>query len=72
MLDDAGIAAIGNVLRSAAPDAEVLLVGSYARGEANDRSNLDLLVVEPLVTAGHHKIARLKRAFGRPVLAWIC
>ncbi|RJO64898.1 MAG: nucleotidyltransferase domain-containing protein [Myxococcales bacterium] len=35
------------VLRSAAPEAEVILFGSYARGDARPDSDVDFLVVIP-------------------------
>src|SRR5262249_15644394 len=42
----------------------VFLFGSYADGTADDRSDLDLLVVEASVAARRHEIARLRRAMG--------
>jgi predicted nucleotidyltransferase len=66
MLDEAGITAIVDRLREAAPDAQVFLFGSYADGTADDRSDLDLLVVEPSVAARGHEAARLGRALGDP------
>jgi predicted nucleotidyltransferase len=64
MVDEAGIAGIVKLLSAAAPEAEVFLFGSYASGTANEQSDLDLLVVEPFVSARLHEIARLKRALG--------
>lgn len=37
----------GRRLAAAAPDADVILFGSRARGEARPDSDLDLLVIEP-------------------------
>ena len=73
MLDEAGIAAIVNLLRAAAPDAEVFLFGSYARGAATDRSDLDLLVVEPIVNAAASRNRPAETApWGSRAFAWIC
>lgn len=36
-------------LAAAAPDAQVILFGSHARGEASPHSDVDFLVVEPEV-----------------------
>ena len=66
MLDEAEIAAAAILLRDAAPEAELFLFGSYARGEAHSGSDLDLLVVEPEVHARRHEIARLKGVLARP------
>ncbi len=47
MIDDATIAKAVELLRGAAPDATIILFGSYARGDPRRDSNLDFLVVEP-------------------------
>ena len=49
------------LIRRAAPLAEVFLYGSYARGDAHAGSDLDLLVVEPVVGLRRMEIARLTR-----------
>ena len=50
------------ILGEAAAPARVILFGSYARGEADDDSDLDFLVVTPEVVARHAEAVRLRRA----------
>jgi predicted nucleotidyltransferase len=51
----------GRKLAAATDGARVILFGSYARGEATASSDLDLLVIEPEVTAPRAESARLRR-----------
>lgn len=46
MIEKALIRKVVDVLRSARPDATIILFGSHARGDAGEHSDLDLLVVE--------------------------
>lgn len=41
---------------------KIILYGSYARGNARDDSDLDLLVIEEHPQDRHHEIVRLQRA----------
>ena len=51
------------LLLDAAPaGSEVILFGSYARGDANADSDLDFMVVEPDVTDARAESVRLRRA----------
>src|SRR3954454_15468310 len=48
-------------LSAAAPGARVFLFGSHAREEAGPQSDVDLLVIEPVVPAPRAESARLRR-----------
>lgn len=50
---------------AAANPTRVILFGSYARGEANEDSDLDLMVVESAVVNRVREMARLRDAVGR-------
>jgi uncharacterized protein len=56
------IAEAGRRLATAAKQpAQVILFGSHARGEADERSDLDFLVIEPEVEDWMAESARLRR-----------
>jgi len=61
MVDEAVIREAGRRLAAATPRARVILFGSHARGEAGPHSDLDFLVVEPVVEAGGEESVRLRR-----------
>jgi predicted nucleotidyltransferase len=51
------------MLLDAAPQgSEVILFGSYARGNAAAHSDVDFLVVEPFVNGQHREMVRLREA----------
>lgn len=60
-VDDKLIAEAGRRLAAAAPDAQVILFGSHARGEASSHSDVDFLVVEPEVSNEAEESVRLLR-----------
>lgn len=62
MYDDRVIDAAARRIRDAAPGAQVILFGSHTRGEAGVDSDLDLLVVEPVVEDTAREEVRLRRA----------
>jgi predicted nucleotidyltransferase len=49
VVDEGVVTEAGRRLAAAAPDAQVILFGSHARGEASPHSDVDFLVVEPEV-----------------------
>jgi len=57
-------AAVDRIVAAADP-SKVILFGSYARGEATEDSDLDLMVVEPEVANRAKEMARLRRAVGK-------
>jgi uncharacterized protein len=65
--DAATIERAAKLLRVAAPQgSEIILFGSYARGDADERSDVDFLVVEPEVHSRHSEAARLREVL-RPL-----
>lgn len=58
---DIECAEAGRRLAAAAPDAQVILFGSRACGEANPHSDLDFLVIEPKVDDEAEESVRLHR-----------
>lgn len=61
VIDENTIAEVARRISEAAPAARVYLFGSYARGTAGPRSDLDILVVEPEVENGAEEEIRLRR-----------
>jgi predicted nucleotidyltransferase len=51
----------GRRLTAAAPDADIILFGSRARGEARPDSDLDLLVIEPDFPRRGDEYGRLRK-----------
>lgn len=66
MIAPAQIDTAVHTLAKAAAPARILLFGSYARGDANAESDLDFLVIEPLVVDRAREMVRLRRAL-RPL-----
>jgi predicted nucleotidyltransferase len=63
MIDERTIAEAGRRLAEAAPGAEVILFGSWAREKDKDAgSDIDLLVIEPEVDNPAEEAVRLRRA----------
>lgn len=60
-IDESMIAEAGRRLAAAAPESRVILFGSHARGEADSRSDVDFLVVEPEVDDVAGESVRLLR-----------
>jgi uncharacterized protein len=67
--DDATIERAGQVLIEAVPaPAKVILFGSQARGDADDRSNFDFLVIEQDVEDRFGEMARLSTLLGHMLI----
>ena len=56
--------AIRRLLAAAPLGSKVILFGSYARGDADDRSDVDFLVVEPEVRNCFAEMVRLREEIG--------
>lgn len=61
MTEEALIEEAGRRLNAAAPDADIILFGSRARGEARPDSDLDLLVIEPDFARRGEEYGRLRK-----------
>jgi uncharacterized protein len=59
MLDESVILEAVRLVLDAAPGAEVVVFGSRGRGDAQDGSDLDLLVIEPHVQSRQDEMVRL-------------
>jgi predicted nucleotidyltransferase len=64
MITEEQIQEVVERLRRAAPDATIILFGSHARGNAREGSDLDILVVEPVVESTFDEIVRLGDEIG--------
>lgn len=61
VIDDELLREAGRRLAAAAPNARVILFGSHARGTAGERSDVDILVIEPEVENTALESVRLMR-----------
>ena len=61
MIDAMTIAQATELLRQAADPEKIILFGLYAQNRADSGSDLDLLVVEPVVTDAAAEMVRLMR-----------
>ena len=61
MTNETLIEEAGRRLAAAAPDAEIILFGSSARGEARPDSDLDLLVIESDFSRRGEEYVRLRK-----------
>jgi predicted nucleotidyltransferase len=55
-----------HILAETAKPSRIMVFGSYARGDAREDSDLDLLVIEPRVEDRAREMVRLRRAL-RPL-----
>lgn len=61
VIEEAQLVEVGRRLAAAAPRSRVILFGSHATGRAGDRSDVDLLVIEPEVDNPALEAVRLMR-----------
>jgi len=61
VIDETQIREAGRRLSGAVPGGKVILFGSHARGDAGDRSDLDILVIKPEVENAGLDAVRLMR-----------
>ena len=66
MISEKTIEQAVQLLVAAAHPDKVILFGSYARGAANNESDLDFLVIVPSLANKHREMVRLRRAL-RPL-----
>lgn len=66
MISEQTIRHAAQLLGEAAKPAKVILFGSYARGDAQESSDLDFLVVEPTLQDKFHEMVRLRQVL-RPL-----
>ncbi|MEO5370820.1 MAG: nucleotidyltransferase domain-containing protein [Magnetococcus sp. DMHC-1] len=66
MIDEQTIQKIGAMLADTAGPSRIILFGSHARGDAGDQSDLDLLVVKPVVNNRLREISQLRQVL-RPM-----
>ncbi len=66
MISEQTIQHAAHLLGEAAKPSRVILFGSYARGDANEDSDLDFLVIEPALQDKFHEMVRLRQVL-RPL-----
>ncbi len=66
MITEQTIQQAAQILGEAAGRAKVILFGSYARGEAQENSDLDFLVIEPELKDKFREMVRLRQVL-RPL-----
>jgi predicted nucleotidyltransferase len=64
MIDERILLEITDRIVSAASPSRVILFGSYARGDTDSGSDIDLMVIEPHVRNRHEEMVRLHSVVG--------
>jgi predicted nucleotidyltransferase len=72
MITDSTIQTAVQRLRKAASPEKIILFGSYARGEANEDSDLDFLVIEHSLQSQRAEIVRLRDVLRPIYLRKVC
>ncbi|MEO5332496.1 MAG: nucleotidyltransferase domain-containing protein [Magnetococcus sp. YQC-5] len=66
MIDPETIHRAGRILSETAGEARVILFGSYARGDASEESDLDFLIIKPVVKDRLREMTQLRQVL-RPL-----
>ncbi|MCH9022001.1 MAG: nucleotidyltransferase domain-containing protein [Planctomycetes bacterium] len=61
MIDESAIQGVVQTLLQETPGCQVIVFGSWGRGEAQPGSDLDLLVIEPEVYSEYEEMIRLRK-----------
>lgn len=64
MIDESTLQQIVKRILVTAQPSRVILFGSYGRGNADEGSDLDLMVILPEVSDKYHQMVRLHKAVG--------
>ena len=56
--------AIDRIVGAASQPSKIILFGSYARGDAGEHSDLDIMVIEPVVEDRAQEMLRLQESIG--------
>ena len=72
MVDEKVLQQVVRRIVAMAQPRRVILFGSYGRGDADEGSDLDLMVVLPDVPDKYGEIIRLHKAVGMSASAWTC
>jgi uncharacterized protein len=64
MIDEQTLQQIVARVVAAARPSRVILFGSYGRGEANENSDVDLMIIKPQVDNPYKEMLRLRQAIG--------
>lgn len=64
MIDSKTLKKITTRVADAAHPSKIIVFGSYARGDADENSDLDLLVIEPFVANKREEMVKLRLAVG--------
>lgn len=64
MINEQTLQQLTERLVAAAKPSRVIVFGSYGRGDADERSDLDIMVIQPVVTDQVAEMVRLRQVIG--------
>jgi len=64
MINEQTLQQLTERLVAAAKPSRVIVFGSYGRGDADERSDLDIMVIQPVVTVQVAEMVRLRQVIG--------